>query len=161
MPTELAGAPPIDLLTGMSFVRGLSPQNLGRLAGAFRVLRFEDAETIFRKGDTSLDLYVIIRGMAAIHDPGLVPGAGHDVAVLGPGDVFGEIAFIDSAERTMDAVCRLPTELAVLGQEDYFGLIAEHPAIGAVIYCNLAMELCRRLRQANEENKSLRQSSAR
>src|SRR5438105_114600 len=142
MPTELAGAPPADLLLGMGFVRGMGSQNLARLAGAFRVLRFAEAEAIFRKGDTSLDLYVIVRGMVVIRDPGLVPGAGHDVATLGPGDVFGEIAFIDSAERTMDAICRLPTELAVLSQEDYFGLIAEYPAIGAVVYCNLAMELC-------------------
>jgi CRP-like cAMP-binding protein len=161
MPTELDGAPPTDLLVGMSFVRGLGPQNLGRLAGAFRVLRFESGEPIFRKGDTSLDLYVVIRGMVAIHEPGITPGAGQDVATLGPGDVLGEIAFIDSAERTMDATCRLPTEVAALGQEDFFELICAHPDVGAVIYCNLAIEVCRRLRLANEENYRLRQGLVR
>src|SRR5581483_7238025 len=152
MPTELAGAPPVELLSGMSFVRGLSALNLSRLAEAFRRFRYEDGEAVFHKGETSLDLYVIVRGLVAIHDPGTALGGGRDVAQLGPGDVFGEIAFIDSSERSMDAICRVPSELAVLRQEDFFGLVAAFPTIGAVLYCNLAMEVCRRLRVANEEN---------
>jgi CRP-like cAMP-binding protein len=142
----------IETLAGAGFALGLRPVHLERIARQLQIADFEPEEVVFHKGSAGLDLYIILSGRVAIRDP---DAGGRTVAVMGPGDTPGDIAFIDSSERSMDAVSEASTRVAVLSQEDFFELVAENPIVGAVIFRNLAVELCRRLRLANEDVKDL------
>ena len=67
--------------------------------------------------------------------------------VIGPGEVFGEIAMIDGGERTADAFAMEETELLVLSRRDFMPVLARNPDV-----CMKLLELlCRRLRWTSEQ----------
>lgn len=160
MSIELPGDPPLELLAGTGFLQGFRSVDLTTIAHYFRVVDFDSGEVVFHKEDASLDLYVVISGQVSIQDPDVQSDAAFEIAVCGKGSVFGEMSFIDSAPRSMDAICLQSTTLAVLSQEDFFLLIEKHPFIGAFVYRNVAAELSQRLRTANEGVRALTRSNA-
>ncbi len=68
------------------------------------------------------------------------------LAVLGPGDVFGELALFDDAPRSADATALEDSELLSVDRSGLNEAIAAHPQIAT----SLLRVLGRRLRQANE-----------
>ena len=69
-------------------------------ADAFR-RRFAPGEVIFREGEAGDVAYIVEEGRVEISS--LVNGRKHVMAVLGAGDLFGEMALIDQNERTASA----------------------------------------------------------
>jgi CRP/FNR family cyclic AMP-dependent transcriptional regulator len=63
--------------------------------------------------------------------------------LLIPGEIFGEIAFLDGGERTADAVAIENSELMVIERRDFITLMRTHPEIAT----RLLAILCRRLRK--------------
>jgi CRP-like cAMP-binding protein len=141
----------VETLATTSLMEGLPPKDLARVAGFFRTESFPRGAVLIRKGDPGLDLYIILEGMVEVSYPGPAPGESRVLATLGPGNVIGDISFLDSGPRSADVTCATDAVMAVLRQEDFFGLVGTYPLIGAVIYHNLAVELCDRLRVANDE----------
>ena len=68
------------------------------------------------------------------------------LAVLGPGDIFGELALFGQAERSADATAIEDAELLSLDADSLNAAIATHPQIGTA----LLHVLGQRLRQSNE-----------
>jgi len=68
------------------------------------------------------------------------------LAVMKPGDFFGEIAFLDGAARTADATAIEEIEVVSVGRGDFFPILIENPPI----YMKIIKVLCERLRQTNE-----------
>jgi len=60
-------------------------------------------------------IYVIERGQAEVVAGNAMPAA----AVLGPGDVFGEIALLLTGERTATVVARTPMQLRALSDVEF------------------------------------------
>jgi CRP-like cAMP-binding protein len=68
------------------------------------------------------------------------------LAILQPGEVFGEIALLDGRERTADATAAVACNLAVLERRDVFAFLDRHPKI----WRKLAEVLCSRLRSSDQ-----------
>jgi CRP/FNR family cyclic AMP-dependent transcriptional regulator len=66
--------------------------------------------------------------------------------ILGPGDVFGEIALLDGHPRTAEAVALEATDLFVVNRHDFLGLLAHDAALAA----RIIGFLCLRLRWMSE-----------
>ena len=84
---------PADVLTSVPLFSGLSDDEVDRIASLFKARRFAPGDVVIREGSGGASFYVIDSGEAS------VTIRGDEVAVLGPGDHFGEIALIDGGER--------------------------------------------------------------
>ncbi|MEN2978540.1 Crp/Fnr family transcriptional regulator [Tistrella bauzanensis] len=118
------------------------PEDAARLlAAAGTRRRLGDGQLIHAKGDEADALFGIVSGAVRI------ASAGNDgreliIAVLEPGEWFGEIALIDGGRRTHDAVTLGETELLVVPKPAFHRLLADH----ATLSHQLLVLLCRRLR---------------
>src|SRR5688572_32010639 len=76
-----------------------------------------------REGETGREFYVILDGKARVSIDG------KDVAMLGPGEFFGEMSLLDQGPRVATVVAETPMELAVLDPREFTSLVEEHPGV--------------------------------
>ncbi len=107
--------------------------------------RMERGDVLFREGETGDSLYVIGEGKIKL---GRTSADGREnlVAILGPGEMFGELSLFDPGPRTMTATAVAETQLMGLGNESLTGLLSGRPEVSKVLLSALAQ----RLRRTNE-----------
>lgn len=120
--------------------------------GALRTLadkavhrNYRKGGVVFVQGEQGDRCFVIVSGavkISAYHPDGREAV----LAVLGPGDVFGELSPFDQAPRSADASTIEDTELLSFDSQALTTTIEVHPAVGVA----MLRVLSRRLRQANE-----------
>ena len=127
----------------------LSPAHIDRLCSCTVSKSVKRAATIFSKGDPGSGLFAIHKGTVKISAPSI---AGHDALfnLLGPGDVFGEIAVLDGRPRTADAVAVTDCELFIVERRDFLPLVKEPEIALKIIEL-----LCRRLRHQSEQREDV------
>jgi CRP/FNR family transcriptional regulator len=86
--------PTPDLLRNVRLFSDLDEKDLVNLADEFNERRFSAGDKIALEGEGGLMFFVVESGEASVE----VQGA--EVATLGPGAAFGEIALIDRRPRT-------------------------------------------------------------
>jgi MFS family permease len=126
----------ITLLQSVAMFAPLPALPLERLAA--RLVPHETAagETIVRQGDSGDVVYVIAAGTVDVsHD-------GHDLATLGRGEVFGEIALLRDVPRTATVVANEECQLFTLQRDEFLAAVTGHaPAhsgAGALVSARLA-----------------------
>jgi CRP-like cAMP-binding protein len=82
---------------------------------------FADGGVVFIKGDAGDSAYVVVSGQVEIREGGRV------LEVMEAGELFGEMALIDSEPRSASAVAVGPTELMVIDAAIFRRLIREEP----------------------------------
>jgi hypothetical protein len=137
-------------LAACSLVRGLTPRELRIVTAAMQRRELQAGEVVFRQGDEAEALYVVTRGSvsAVVTLRGAVQRT-QRFASLGPGTMFGEMALLDQAGRSADAVADRDTCLLVLSREGLETLLQEQPELAAKLYRNIAAHLGERLRVAS------------
>jgi DnaJ like chaperone protein len=98
---------------------------------------FKAGEVIFREGDKADKMYVIRSGEVVIER------AGHVVATLPSGAMFGEMALIDGSPRSATARAKTNCELAVIGHEAFLYLVHETPFFAMAVMRTLVDRLRR------------------
>ena len=63
------------------------------------------------------------------------------VLILGPDDIFGEMALVDSSPRSATAVAVTETTLAVVDRRRFLFLVGETPSFALQVMSNLAERL--------------------
>ncbi len=96
-------------LQNVPFFNNLSEDQAAELAKSLVPRRFGRDQVVFHLGDPGGLLYVISRGKVKINH---TTPEGQEVvlAILGPGDFFGELALIDEAPRSATAIALEATE---------------------------------------------------
>jgi len=137
-------------LAACSLVRGLTPRELRVVTAAMQRRELHAGEVVFRQGDEAEALYVVTRGSvsAVVIVRGPVQRT-QRFASLGPGTMFGEMALLDQAGRSADAVADRDACLLVLSREGLDRLLREQPELAAKLYRNIAAHLGERLRVAS------------
>lgn len=107
-----------------------------------------DAE-VFHQGDRGRELFFLLSGRLSIC---IDAGKGNviRVATFLPGNMFGEMAFIDGGARTASAVCDVPCRVLALSPAGLERLSAEAPEVVAHLYAALALEISGRLRNTDQ-----------
>ncbi len=100
---------------------------------------------LFKRGDEGNSFYGVRRGAIRI-ETGTEGGERLTLNILGPGDLFGEIALLDGHPRTADAIAAEDCEVIVLHRSDFRRIIEHHPGLAL----QLLDFLCERLRWMNE-----------
>jgi CRP-like cAMP-binding protein len=129
------------LLKANPFFGGLGDEAIEAIAVLCVTTRLDPGATLFLKGDPGDALYAVRRGQIRIATSSS-SGRRLTLNLLGPGDVFGEVALLDGRPRTADAVAVEPTELYTVHRRDFFGLLEQRPSV-AIRIIEL---LCERIR---------------
>ena len=104
-------------------------------------LKFKAGDFIVRKGKRTHGVYMLLKGTAGVQLPqGSAP-------VIGPGEVCGEISFIDELPATVDVVAKEAVEAFYLDRPTVQSLFELFPHLGSRFYRSLASSLSRRLRE--------------
>lgn len=104
-------------------------------------------EIVFDEGDEGQAIYAVVEGEVEI-----LRADGNRqlrLALLGSGEVFGELALLDQAPRAAQARAYSDCRLVVFFRADFMSLLETHPKIASKIALALARHLGGRLRQAN------------
>ena len=105
---------------------------LARLADRITV---PAGKVLARQGALAHEFFVIVDGIVdVIRD-------GHVVAVLGPGDFFGEIALIGDPRRTATVVAASDVDLTVLGRREFRTMLSRFPDIASTILSTASRRL--------------------
>jgi len=138
------------MLAKVHFFEGLQPAFLERIASIGSVESFAEKQAIFAEGDTGDKLYLILSGAVRISRS--VQGMGEEaLAVLRPGDYFGEMALIDDFPRSADAKAHEDCRLFVLNKEDLEDLLFVDRDLAYDLLWTFVRTLSGRLRQTNDK----------
>ena len=120
---------------------------VAELAAVCKSVRFKAGDVIVAEDARGRDLYFIKSGRAQINLSG--PSSRDDAGAISkivPGQVFGELGFIDGARRSTWVIAIDELEVVQLAWEDFCRLTASNTAIAYKFIYNLALVIAERLR---------------
>jgi sulfate permease, SulP family len=153
---ERAQETPLDI-RHMEMFQQRKEDTLAALEAGTEIRTFKAGQKIFSHGDSSDELYFIRKGSVRILMP-LDGRTGHHLATFGRGDFFGELAFMDRAPRSADAVADTDAELYVLTRERFAALSGEHRMLALNLLEGIATAMASRLRRTDMELRYLKES---
>ena len=135
----------IDVLRRAPLFASLDDQAFAALTEELTEVDLSRGATLFHEGDPGDQLYFIVSGKIKL---GRTAPDGREslVAVMGPGELFGEMALFDPSPRSTSATAVSETRLAGLKHENLKKVIERSPDVSA----QLLQALARRLRRTNE-----------
>jgi SulP family sulfate permease len=142
----------------IDFLREMDELSLADLRVVFRELKVEAGKPVFLRKGHGEELFLIRRGKVRIVLPLRETHRPHHLAVFGPGDFFGEVAFLNRTPRTADALALTDTDLYVIGRAAFDEISSRNPVVGAAFYQRLATVVALRLRDADRELRRLQDS---
>jgi len=148
-PTQSFGAtePPIARI---ALFQGLSPKSLARVASITTAQRYPIGTVLFRAGDVGDRLYMLTEGRVRISRE--VPGMGEEaLAIMGPGDYFGEMAVIDPAPRSADAHVHEACSVLEIRKDEMEHLMLVHRDLAYEVLWNVVRTLTTRLRDTTDK----------
>ncbi|MGC2203127.1 MAG: ATP-binding cassette domain-containing protein [Stellaceae bacterium] len=113
---------PIDLF------KALTPRQLTDVAENMTKRHYAAGDTIIREGEPGEEFFLISEGEVEIIR------ADHEVARLGPGDFFGEVALISGEPRNATAVAMDEVDTYVLGKTDFQTALATSQSFRDQLY---------------------------
>ena len=133
-------------LLGMNpLFSGLGEDAIRGIAGLCTRRALDSGEVLFQKGDKGDALFGVRRGRVRI-ETGTAAGGRLTLNVLGPGDLFGEIALFDGQPRTADAIAAETSELFTVRRGDFLAYLEREPRVTL----RLLEMLCQRIRWVSD-----------
>ncbi|WP_370033625.1 Crp/Fnr family transcriptional regulator [Qipengyuania mesophila] len=138
-----------DILHSRSSLRAaVSPMLYASLEPALReeiearthVRRFADGQIIQQRGEDPDGFWLIEHGMV-VAGQFLAEGTFRAVAVLGPGDSYGELAMFSQRPRVVDAVSRGASTVRFIPAGLFLECLARHPASGRALLGALSVQV--------------------
>lgn len=144
-----SSAAPIDrlaLLRNHQLFREFDAKTIEQLAVHASKRSIPRGSVIFAKGDEGTGLFGVLAGAVKIS---LLSAEGRElvIALIGPGEIFGEIALLDGRPRSADATAQTNCELLAIERRDFLQFLHDHPDAALKII----EELCSRLRRTTDQ----------
>lgn len=139
----LGGSMARDSLRRCGLFSHADDATLDALVAALRTRRFRKGETVFHQGDPGDALFIVASGSVKVVLPSNEGSEPAIVAVLGPGEFFGELALLDGAPHSATIVAVEPTETFILHREAFLAQIDTEPALRRALLASLAAEIRR------------------
>ena len=104
------------------------PENeVKKVLEGLEIKTFNDKEMVIEEGDSGDSMYLIESGKAKVMAHLL--GREVELAALGDGDVFGEVAFLTGRPRTASVIADGPLRVYEIGRFDIERIIEADPAV--------------------------------
>lgn len=142
-----------EVLLSMLPFKNLSAKHLKLLMKTIHNRVYAANEYVFYQSDPGIGLYIIINGEVLITQD--EEGERFDLALLGRGDFFGEIALLDEEKRSASAIAMKESQVAVIFKPDLDEFVEAHPQQGIQVLKGISQIIATRLRNLNQDYFSL------
>jgi len=129
-----------DLLAACPLFRGIDERGLAGLAAVATAVDFPAGHVIARQGEIGTGFFVVVDGTVRVVRDGEV------VALLGPGEFFGELSVLDRMPRNATVAAETAATCLALASWDFEKVLLEQPALTLSILRGVAA----RLREVSE-----------
>lgn len=127
----------IDSIRQSRLFQDLPDTSVAQLAMRVSRRHLAAGQILFKAGDPGSTFYIIQDGDVTISVPGPT-GQAVTLALLGPGDAFGELALLDEAPRSATATVTREALLLSLQRSDFMDVIQNEEAALTAFLGNLA-----------------------
>jgi CRP-like cAMP-binding protein len=124
-----------DTLHSVPLFGKCTPRELRTVARFVETAELPEGTHLVREGEEGDALFVILEGEAVVQTDG------RELARVGAGDYFGELAILDGEPRAADVVAATDVTIAVLGIRMFRTLVRELPDLAEQLLAGLAGEL--------------------
>lgn len=130
----------LDRIGHIEMLHSLTPSEMQAIIPLLKPLKVDPGTVLCREGTPGDALFMIVDGEADI-----LKGT-QRLAVLGPGEMFGEMALLTGEERSATVMARTPMELYELDRGDFDAMLTRSPHLAS----GLSRILARRLRETTQ-----------
>jgi CRP-like cAMP-binding protein len=134
-----------DVVRRAPLFAGLDQESAESLIAQMTTTHMERGDILFHEGDPGDRLYVLGEGKIKLGQSS-PDGRENILAVLGPGEMFGELSLFDPGPRTATATAVAETQVLALSTEQLREYLSGRPQVALTLLAALA----RRLRRTNE-----------
>ncbi|MDR1237791.1 MAG: Crp/Fnr family transcriptional regulator [Propionibacteriaceae bacterium] len=121
---------------------GIDDAELADLRAASSTIRLNRGDVLFHQGDIGDTFYIVASGKMKMGRRA-TDGRESLIAILGPGEMLGELTLFDPGPRTATAVAVSEVELSVLSHAQLIAEIQAHPRLAIHLLSSLATRLRR------------------
>ena len=133
------------LIENCVLFRGLSDTERSTISACAHIRTFDAGDTIFEVGSPGDQMMSVLSGTVRITLPSK-DGKELLLAVIQPGEVFGELAVLDGKVRSADAIAETACSLAILDRRDILAFLERNPST----WLKIVEVLCHRLRRTDQ-----------
>ena len=134
-----------EILARAGIFQGVGPSAVSALTKQLRPVDFPRGHSVFAEGEPGDRLYIIVSGKIKIGRC-LPDGRENLLTIMGPSDIFGELAVFDPGPRTSSATTITELHAVSMDRDALRAWIADRPEISQ----QLLRVLARRLRRTND-----------
>src|SRR5688572_18957323 len=125
----------LSYLTKVPLFSACSKKDLTMISKHSEHLTVPAGTEMTTEGQVGYEFYVIVDGKAT------VTRSGRQVAILGPGDSFGELSLLDRAPRNATVTADSDVEVVILGQREFSALLDIIPTLAHKVLTGLARRI--------------------
>jgi CRP/FNR family cyclic AMP-dependent transcriptional regulator len=124
-----------EYLRAVPLFAALSDQELDEVDRASDEISVDPGHVVIEQGRVGHEFFLILEGQATVRRDNL------EIATLGPGQYFGELALLHRGPRSATVIANTEMTLLVLGQREFAGLLENLPGLAAKFLQPLAQQL--------------------
>jgi CRP/FNR family transcriptional regulator, cyclic AMP receptor protein len=106
---------------------------------------FKEGDLLFKEGDFAEEMYIIVGGQIRIIKNLGIPEKETSIAILGEGEIIGEMAIINSEPRSASAIIHETARILVIDKNTFYAMIRNNAEF-AMKFLSILSD---RLREAN------------
>ncbi len=122
--------------------KNFSPEDVAYILKQGKVFDYPQGKTIFYEGQLGSALFVVLSGKVGLYKKT------KEIAVVGVGDVFGEMSVLNKEPRTASAVALTPVRVFTLDEHQLSGMLDTKIAVRFLM--NIIHILSERLERMNK-----------
>jgi len=135
----------LDVLQKMPVFRHLSYRQLVRVLNITAVRSYDQGEHVVTEGEQGDALFIVLDGEALVH------ATDSEIARLGRGQHFGEMALVDRSPRSASVTAVTDLRLMVIRRSDFFDIIRKSHDVAVKLLWSFLGVLAERLRSTSKE----------
>ncbi len=140
----------LDFLKKVKLFEGLSLSEMEKIEKISRMEAFAKEAVIFKEGEPGDRCYVITNGDVRISK--FIPNIGEEaLAIMKPGDCFGEMALIDNFPRSAHAIANTDVAVLAISKTDLDRIMIMDRDLAYKLLWAFTKTLSKRLRETNEK----------
>lgn len=125
----------VILLQRVDLFEEVPTRQLAYLAAVADEARLSSDEVVYREGDSSDGLYLVVEGEVVLEKDG------RTITVAGPDDAFGSWSLFDDEPRVVTATARVDSRVLKVAKDDFIDLLADHVKITQGILRKMAQRM--------------------
>ncbi len=120
-----------------------NPQTIASILAAVDKHEYPEDRTVLMEDAWGNAVYFVVSGWVKVRR--LYKEDAFTLAIIGPGDFFGEMAILDESPRSTDVIALSPVELMSISAQDFIQTLFKDPEL----HHRLLQLMVKRLRQTN------------